>query len=53
MVAERLNLDMERSFAALRNHARNHNLRLSDLAQSVIDSSVLASQLDTPPPDKA
>ncbi len=52
MVAQRLNLDMEQSFATLRNHARNHNLRLSDLAQAVIDSSVLASQLDTPPAAK-
>lgn len=49
MVAERLNLDMERSFAALRNHARNHNLRLSDVAQSVTDGSLATSELDNPP----
>jgi AmiR/NasT family two-component response regulator len=49
MVAERLNLDMERSFATLRNHARNHNLRLSDVAQSVIDGSLPASGIDVPP----
>jgi GAF domain-containing protein len=49
MVAERLNLDMEQSFATLRNHARNHNLRLSDVAQSVIDSSLTASELDAAP----
>ena len=49
MVSERLNLDMERSFATLRNHARNHNLRLSDVAQSVIDGSLAASRLDTLP----
>jgi GAF domain-containing protein len=46
MVAERLDLDMERSFATLRNHARNHNLRLSDVAQSVIDGSLVAAGLD-------
>jgi GAF domain-containing protein len=48
MIAERLNLDMERSFATLRNHARNHNLRLGDVAQSVIDGSLPASGLDDP-----
>ncbi len=49
MLAERLNLDMERSFATLRGHARNHNLRLSDVAQAVIDGSLAASALDAPP----
>lgn len=50
MVAERLGLDMQRSFTALRNHARNHNLRLVDVASSVIDGSVAASALDPLPP---
>jgi GAF domain-containing protein len=49
MVAERLDLDMEQSFNALRNHARNHNLRLADLAESVISGSVTASALDPSP----
>ncbi len=49
MVAERLDLDMERSFITLRNHSRNHNVRLSDVAQSVIDGSLAASRLDDPP----
>jgi GAF domain-containing protein len=48
MVAERLDLDMERSFRALRNHARNHNLRLADVAESVIRGGVAASELDSP-----
>ena len=46
MIAERLDLDMERSFATLRNHARNHNLRLADLASAVIAGTVPASSLD-------
>jgi GAF domain-containing protein len=46
MLAERMNLDMEQSFAALRNHARNHHLRLSDVAQSVIDGSLVTPTLD-------
>ncbi|MCD9625137.1 GAF and ANTAR domain-containing protein [Rhabdothermincola salaria] len=49
MVAERLDLDMERSFFTLRSYARNHNLRLSDVAQSVIDSSLPPSELQSPP----
>jgi hypothetical protein len=43
---------MERSFATLRNHARNHNLRLGDVAQSVIEGSLVASRLDSPPAAK-
>lgn len=46
VIAERLDLDMERSFSTLRNHARNHNLRLVDVAQSVIDGSLTAAALD-------
>ncbi|MDO8363145.1 MAG: GAF and ANTAR domain-containing protein [Actinomycetota bacterium] len=52
MVAERLDLDMERSFATLRSHARNHNLRLIDVAQSVIDGSLATSGLDASPAAK-
>jgi GAF domain-containing protein len=52
MVAERLNFDMERSFSSLRNHARNHNLRLADVANSVIAGSTPASALDPLPPAK-
>ena len=46
MVAEGLRLDMEQSFNALRNHARNHNERLADLANAIIDGTVSASELD-------
>lgn len=49
MVAERLDLDMEQSFATLRQHARHHNLRLSDVAQSVIGGSLAPSALGAPP----
>jgi GAF domain-containing protein len=45
MVAERLGLDMERSFNVLRTHARNHNLRLADIAAAVIDGTLPASKL--------
>ena len=46
MVAERQNLNMEQAFSALRNYARNHNLRLADVAHAVIDGSVPASAFD-------
>ena len=49
MVAERENLNMERAFSALRNHARNHNLRLVVLAEDVIGGSLAASALDPLP----
>jgi GAF domain-containing protein len=46
MVAERLNLDMERSFNALRAHARSRNLRLVDVANGVIDGTLATSSLE-------
>src|SRR4051794_20219444 len=52
MVAERLGLDMERSFNALRSHARNHNLRLVDLANDVISGTFDTSDFDPPRPAK-
>jgi GAF domain-containing protein len=46
MVAEREHLNMEQAFSALRQHARNHNLLLVDVAEAVIDGSLAASALD-------
>jgi GAF domain-containing protein len=48
MVAERLDLDMEQAFAVLRGHARNHNLRLVDVAEAVIAGTLGTSALDRP-----
>ena len=53
VVAERSRLDMEQSFTRLRNHARNHNLRLVDVAQGVIDGTVPNASLDPLPPSLA
>jgi len=47
VVAERAGLDMEHAFARLRRHARNHNLRLADVAQSVSSRSLLVDSLDS------
>ena len=52
MVAERLGLDMVRSFATLRSHARNHNVRLADVANAVIVGDLAATALDEPPPSR-
>ena len=46
MVAERAGLDMEQAFPRLRNHARNHNLRLVDVALAVIEGSLVDQDLD-------
>ena len=46
MVAERAGVDMEQAFSLLRNHARNHNLRLVDIAREVIDGTLAVSTLD-------
>jgi GAF domain-containing protein len=48
MVAERENLDMEHAFAMLRNHARNHNLRLVDVSRDIITNKMNVSALDRP-----
>jgi GAF domain-containing protein len=48
MVAERENLNMEHAFAMLRNHARNHNLRLVDVARDIIMGKMAVATLDRP-----
>ena len=53
MVAERAGLEMGQSFSMLRTHARNHNLRLAELARDVISGTVAASALDRPGPAKS
>jgi GAF domain-containing protein len=52
VVAERRGLDMETAFTTLRNHARNHGLRLADVAQGVVDRTIPASVLDWPQADR-
>jgi hypothetical protein len=43
---------MEQAFSTLRNHARNHNLRLVDVSRDIIDGTLAAAALDRPPPAK-
>jgi GAF domain-containing protein len=49
MVAERERLNMQAAFGALRSYARNHNLRLVDVARSVVDGSLGPSELSLSP----
>jgi GAF domain-containing protein len=49
VLAERLDVDLQRAFTTLRSHARNHNLRLVDVAHDVIDGTLATSTLDPPP----
>jgi transcriptional regulator with GAF, ATPase, and Fis domain len=48
VVAEREALNMEQSFSALRAYARDHNLRLADVAHDVIKGTLAASALGRP-----
>ena len=48
-VSEASGLDMDRSFQRIRNHARNHNLRLTELARSIAEGSTSIIGLDPLP----
>ena len=45
MLAERSGIDMGAAFTWLRNHARSHNLLLVDVAQAVIDGTLVPGAL--------
>lgn len=48
MLAERLDLTLEQGFAAVRRHARNHNLRLADVANDIVTGRLRPADLDDP-----
>jgi GAF domain-containing protein len=50
VLAERNTMNMETAFNALRTHARNHNLKLTDVASEVIRGDLDLSFSDGPPP---
>jgi transcriptional regulator with GAF, ATPase, and Fis domain len=45
-ISEAAGMDMDRSFQRLRSHARNHNLRLTDVARAVAEGSTAVRSLD-------
>jgi GAF domain-containing protein len=46
VLAERAGLEIETAFWMLRNHARNHNLKLVDVANGVLDGTLSVKALD-------
>ena len=50
VLAERLEIDMEPAYQALRWYARDHNLQIRNVAAAVIDGELSAAQLRRPPP---
>ena len=45
VLAERRQINVDQAFTLLREHARNHNLRLSDVAREVAEGSTTTSEL--------
>jgi GAF domain-containing protein len=52
ILAERRGLDMEQAFKILRHHARDNNLRLTDVASDVVEGMILAPAVDRPSADR-
>jgi GAF domain-containing protein len=50
VLAERTGLDMEHAFSRLRKYARDHNLRLVDVAHGVVEGSVKPETVTAPRP---
>lgn len=48
MIAEHGKLDMQQAFTRLRNHARNHNLRLVEVATDVVNGTLTPDSLNAP-----
>jgi GAF domain-containing protein len=49
-ISEATDTNMDQAFQRLRNHARNHNLRLSDLADRIAQGTISPRSLDALPP---
>jgi transcriptional regulator with GAF, ATPase, and Fis domain len=48
VVAERAGVTMQEAFERIRNHARNHNHRLVDVAQNIVKGDLVTELLDAP-----
>ena len=51
-ISETAGMDMDSSFQRLRNHARNHNLRLTQVAQAVAEGTMPVRSLDPLPSNR-
>lgn len=52
MVGQATGCDMDEAFSSLRSHARNHNQRLTDVAKSVVDGVMRATDIDGTSPSR-
>jgi GAF domain-containing protein len=52
MLAERIGTDLDQAFGRLRSYARNHNLRLVDVAQDVLDGRLSGDTLNRASPSQ-
>ena len=50
-ISEAAGIDIDQAFHRLRHHARNHNLRLTDLSRDIAEGIVTTRSLDPLPPD--
>jgi AmiR/NasT family two-component response regulator len=48
MISESMSCNMDDAFAMLRAHSRNHNLGLTSVANSVVEGTLFARDLDAP-----
>lgn len=48
MIAQFAGGDMEEAFSRLRNHARNHNLKLTDVATGIVEGTLALDSIDIP-----
>jgi GAF domain-containing protein len=51
-ISEAAGIDMDQAFRRLRNHSRNHSVRLVDLCTSLIDGTMRPGSLDPLPPGR-
>ena len=52
MLSERVGIDVDEAFGQLRSHARNHNRRLVDVAQDVLDGRLSRDAFNPPSPSQ-
>ncbi len=52
-VSESLHIDMGQAFRLIRNQARRHNLRLTDLSRGIAEGTIPCSDMGPPPVERA
>jgi AmiR/NasT family two-component response regulator len=52
-VSQATHCDMDQAFEQLRAYSRNHNLRLTDVARSVVEGELVSDVLSRRPPPRS